>query len=276
MSLLKSPKASEVAINIFQKSKFPGGLSRKNVWLGIYQTLLWLESIPMAETKFLPHIIDSDKLRPPIGSAPETTRISRVWPTRAKKMSDYISKQLNISVRDLPDNVGKLYEHPNWRGRQKQNPLGIGFVALVTYCLKTFEPQYWQFNSEVPAKTIFPDIKMTGRSKEPRIDILGILNGSPRAIISCKWSIRHDRLGDVSTECTVYKSEALRNRLDLSYFLVTNEYDPARLSKIIDDTCLDGIAHVHKPAVEEICELDGRLTNLLDLSEFFDVIETLT
>ncbi len=268
-------KADDVAISIFRKATFPEGLSEDSAWLGIYQTLMWLEPVAQAPFKALPHIIDSDKLRPAKGKRPAQSHVSLVWPSRAQRIAQYLSHKLGVSEQDLEKHLGKLFRHPNWRGVQKQNPLGIGFVALTAYCLNTFVQEDWQFKTEQPAKLIFPDIKMTGRSKEPRIDILGIQAGHPRAVISCKWSIRHDRLGDVSTECTVYKSEALRNRLKLSYFLVTNEYDPARLNKILDDTCIDGIVHVHKPAVTEICELDGRLDDLFDLSEFFRIVKNL-
>jgi hypothetical protein len=268
----KSSRAADVAVEIFNQAIFPDGMTEKTAWLGIYQTLLWLEEVPFKETKLLPHIIDSDKLRPAMGKAMGSVDLSGAWPVRALALAEYFSKKVGVSVSELPSKIGRLYEHPNWRGRQRQNPLGIGFAALVAHCLRLFVPNNWQFITEQPANKIFPDIKMTGRSKEPRIDIVGRHNGVLRVIISCKWSVRHDRLGDVSTECTVYKSEALRNRIRLSYFLVTNEYDPARLSKIIDDTCLDGTIHVHKPAVTEVCKLDGRLSRLLDLSDFFGLL----
>lgn len=267
--------AGKAAIEIFRKTKSPEGLSKSNAWMGIYRALLWFEKVKVHEYKYLPHIIDADKLRRPRGSKKIDRGHLNAWQTRALKMADYLSMNFNIPYDNLSEDFGKLFKLPNWRGRQIQNPLGIGFVALVSHCLKRFVPTPWDFETEVAAKSIFPDIKMTGRSKEPRMDILGRLRGIPRVIVSCKWSIRHDRLGDVSTECTVYKSEALRSRTQLSYYLVTNEFDPARLTKIQDDTCLDGVVHVHKPAVVDVCQLDGRLGRLFDLSQFFDIVSTL-
>ena len=60
----------------------------------------------------------------------------------------------------------------------------------------------------------------------------------------------------------------MRSRTAWSYFLVTNEYDPARLSKVLGDTCIDGVVHVNKRAVVETCGLNDRLNDMLDLSEF--------
>jgi len=97
----------------------------------------------------------------------------------------------------------------------------------------------------------------------------------PRVIISAKWSVRHDRLNDITNECPVYKAayariyrQARRDRL--LYYVVTNEYDPSRLNKMLDDTCVDGVVHVHKAAVMEVCNLEGRLTRLIDLADFIN------
>jgi hypothetical protein len=267
--------AAKVAVEIFNKTKFPDTLSTSNAWMGIYRTLLWYEKTKALGYDYLPHIIDADKLRPARGSRKQLQDKLNAWQRRAVSVTEYLSSNFNIPIDELPRHFGKLFKHPNWRGMQKQNPLGIGFVGLILNCLTKFVTNFWDFEPEVPAKSIFPDIKMTGRSKEPKMDILGRRNGIPRAIVSCKWSIRHDRLGDVSTECTVYKSEALRSRTALSFYLITNEFDPARLSKILDDTCLDGVIHVHKPAVIQVCNLDGRLDKLYDLSAFFDIINGL-
>jgi hypothetical protein len=34
------------------------------------------------------------------------------------------------------------------------------------------------------------------------MDVLALKAGKPRAVISCKWSIRHDRISDPTNECT--------------------------------------------------------------------------
>ncbi len=78
--------------------------------------------------------------------------------------------------------------------------------------------------------------------------------------------MRHDRLSDITNECPVYKAGYERiyrqtRHGRLLYYVLTNEYDPARLNKILDDRCVDGVVHVHKAAVVEVCKLIGRLSN---------------
>lgn len=126
---------------------------------------------------------------------------------------------------------------------------------------------------EVDASEIFPGITVPGRSGSSRIDILSNANDLPKSVISAKWSLRHDRLNDITNECPVYKAAYQRIYRQLPqdrllYFVLTNEYDPSRLNKILSDTCVDGVIHVHKKAVLEICELDGRLERLMDLTDF--------
>ncbi|NQS97401.1 MAG: hypothetical protein HQ591_03015 [candidate division Zixibacteria bacterium] len=261
-------KASEVAIDLFDSSIYPNGLTEGSAWLGFYQTLIWFEESLSEGVPPLLHIIDSDKLRPAVSLDMKYSQKSKIWVHRARMVAEYLAKELNVSIDDLPNKVGRLFNHPNWKGRQKNNPLGIGLVALVSHCLRKFSADEFDFQIECHANSIFPDIRIPGRSKDPRIDILAHFDGIPRAIVSCKWSVRHDRLGDITSECTVYKAEALRSRLKLDYYLITNEYDPARLSKILDDSCIDNVVHVHKHAVVDVCGLDDRLIKLLDLSVF--------
>jgi hypothetical protein len=105
------------------------------------------------------------------------------------------------------------------------------------------------------------------RTGEPFIDILVRKDGRNIGIISTKWSIRHDRINDLTSECRAYKNAAAWTDTKIFYYVATNEFDPARTDKLIQDKCIDGVVHVHKPLVTEVCGLDGRLAGLLDLSE---------
>ena len=79
-------------------------------------------------------------------------------------------------------------------------------------------------------------------------------------------------MNDITNECPVYKAAYQRiyrqSRRELLYYVVTNEYDPSRLTKMLDDTCVDGIIHVHKAGVVDVCGLNGRLVELIDLADF--------
>ncbi len=74
-------------------------------------------------------------------------------------------------------------------------------------------------------------------------------------------------INDLTSECRAYKGAAAFTDTRIFYYVATNEFDPARTDKLIGDKCIDGVVHVHKPLVTEVCQLNGRLDQLLDLSE---------
>jgi hypothetical protein len=163
---------------------------------------------------------------------------------------------------------------------QRQNVLGTAFVGLINHVLEKFGSSKFTYSVEVEAKSVFPGISFPGRSITPRMDILINSTERPLAIISAKWSLRHDRLSDITNECPIYKAAFERvyrsaRRDSLMYYVITNEFDPARLSKVLDDSCVDGVIHVHKPAVTVVCEMNDRLNELIDLGEFLNLVRNL-
>lgn len=270
-------QTTEDAIRMFESAHYPSGLSADTAWLGIYQTLLWYEPINLLTFGQLPHIIDADKLRP--ASPAQKSRWARptAWQKRAEAVSAYLADQLMVTIDSVPDTVDLLMKHPDYEGMQRQNTLGIAFAGLIKHVLERFGSVQEACEAEVQAATIFPGLTIPGRSGTPRIDVLAKDNGIPRAIVSVKWSVRHDRLSDITNECPVYKAAYERiyrhgSRDPLLYYVATNEYDPSRLNKMLDDICVDGVIHVHKAAVVNVCGLDGRLGRLLDLVEFLKAV----
>jgi hypothetical protein len=163
--------------------------------------------------------------------------------------------------------VDLLLKHPSYIGFQRQNPLRAGFIGLVTHVLRTFGNPAIEYRNEVDATALFPGSRMTGRSESPSIDVLALKDGVLRTVISVKWSIRHDRISDITNECPVYKEAALKHGWSLDFYAVTNEFDPARLHKALLDTCLNGLVHAHKENVIAVCGMNGRLGGMLDLKD---------
>jgi hypothetical protein len=225
------PQTYADAADLFTRAIYPTGLTVDTAWLGIYQVLLWYEPVNVAGFTSLPHIIDSDKLRPSAsrtarGAAP--TRTS-AWQRRAEAVELHLANELGIAPTDVEDAVDLLLKHPSYLGFQRQNPLGAGFIGLVTHVLRTFGNPAIEYQNEVDATALFPGIRMTGRSEKPSIDVLALKDGVPRTVISVKWSIRHDRISDITNECPVYKEAAQKHGWSLDFYAVTNEFDPARL-----------------------------------------------
>jgi len=260
------------AIRLFEAAEYPSGLNASTAWLGIYQTLLWYEPVNWVGFTELPHIIEADQLRPSERKK-RTWKKPRAWQRRAQALTEYLGAQLGCPSDNVPQKVDLLMRQPDYAEMQRQNSLGMAFVGLVQHVLERFGSPTVLYEAEVDANAIFPGITFPGRSGAPRIDILAKCDGIPRAIISAKWSVRHDRLNDITNECPVYKAAYERiyrqaRREHLLYFVVTNEYAPARLNKMLDDPCIDGVVHIHKKALVEVCELDARLTRLIDLADF--------
>ena len=160
----------------------------------------------------------------------------------------------------------------NYQDLQRQNPLGTAFAGLIRHVLERFGNPDISYDLEVPSESRFPGIRFPGRSRATAIDMLASSPGEHRAIVSTKWSVRHDRVNDITNECPIYKAAYERiyrgSGKHLLYYVLTNEYSPARLSKMLADTCIDGVVHVHRRAVTAVCQLDKRLEEMLDLTIF--------
>jgi len=185
----------------------------------------------------------------------------------------YLAEQLACEPREVERLVGRLYSLPGYRGVQYNNIVGVAFPALLAHVLKNMGGSYVQYMLEQDARSFYPGIEFPGRSTTPRVDVLVVREGIPRAILSAKWSVRHDRVSDITNECPVYKAahnRIHRGRWPLEYYVVTNEFNPGRIAKMIGDACLDGLIHVHSKLVRDVCGFDGRLDGLLDLSDLID------
>ncbi len=267
------------AIQIFQNRSESYNSDVSKAWLGIYQVLLWYESVNWLGFEQLPHIIDADKLRPASPAKKAKWKRPNIWQQRGQAISTYLSEQLGCSIDNLPQCTDLLMKSTSYVDLQRQNILDTAFVGLIKHVLERFGTEGVIYSNEVEATTVFPGITFPGRSSTPRIDLLAIRRDIPCAVISAKWSLRHDRLNDITNECPVYKAAYERiyrgaRRDHLRYYLVTNEFDPARLNKVLNDTCVDGVVHVHKAAVVDVCGLDGRLEQLIDLTNFVTGTQT--
>lgn len=261
----------EDAVRIFEQAEYPAGLTLSSAWLGIYQTLLWYEPVNMFGIQALPHIVDANNLRPPNPQKESTWRTPNEWQLRAQAVENYIASQLGLGPANVRSMVDLLMNSAGYAGMQRQNSLGIAFTGIARSVLKRFGSKSIEYELERDATAVFPGIVFPGRSDAPSIDILATKQGIPRAVISAKWSLRHDRVNDITNECPVYKesyNRIHRGRRDRLYFYVlTNEFQSGRLAKMLSDPCIDAVIHVHKSLVVDVCGFNGRLAGLLDLAD---------
>jgi hypothetical protein len=214
----------------------------------------------------LPHIIDANRLTYPLSAKGEL----RIWQTRAIAVEEYMAEQWGVNAGQISGMVDKLMKLPAYAGLQRQNIVGSAFAGLIKHALELFGSQSVTYELEVAGDKAFPGVQLPTRTGEPFIDILVRKQGRNRGIISTKWSIRHDRINDLTSECRAYKNAATFTDSKIFYYVATNEYDPARVEKPLTDKCIDGVVHVHKPLVTEVSGLNGRLTEFLDLSDLVE------
>jgi len=168
------------------------------VWRGFYQLLLWHE-------KGVPHIIDADKLD------------KGIWRDRAEAVDAALAKEFGCTVKEVPHRIDLLIKSSIFtKTPQRQNPLGIGFVTALFLSLQRFSAGKYEFlPEEAIGTTVFRGITEAPRSAP---DIVVVKGGAEVAVISAKWSLRHDRLKDVKDECDYFKT--LKG--SLKFYAVTN------------------------------------------------------
>jgi hypothetical protein len=214
-----------------------------SVWRGLYCLLMWFEGD-------VPHIIDADKLA------------RGAWRARAEAVQAALAHELGCAQSDVGDKVDRLLKSPIFVKRpQRQNPLGIGFVVSLLIALERFSsPDYHFLPEEAIGKVVFRGIREAPRAAP---DMVVVKNDVEVEVVSSKWSLRHDRLKDLKDECNYFKT--LMG--SLKFYAVTNEFDPARLSKVLEDYRIDGLFHVNRRLVVDVAQVDGRLERLADLSD---------
>jgi hypothetical protein len=226
------------------ESILQGFATPQNAWHGIYKALLWY-------AEEVPHIVEANSLR------------EDAWRRRAKQVEAELAQTFRCAHNQVESQIDELMRHPSLRGAQRQNPLGIGFTCAVAYLLRSWVPSYYTILDEPPVGSqgrVFRNIVSPPRRT---IDIVALRGNAEYAIVSTKWSIRHDRLRDLLDECTVYKN----HRPDLKFLVVTNEFMPARLQQLIENPCIDKVFHINRDLVRLVNNGDGRLVGLEDLSD---------
>jgi hypothetical protein len=228
-----------LVVEAFDNAKYPSGvgLTLDTAWLGVYQVLWWYDT----STGVL-HLREANDLAKPI------------WQRRAANLEAYIANAIGILPSQLKDHVDLMMKLPRWEGMQRNNPLGNGLRILFSELCERYGNPAFSYPEEEDANLWFPGITMPGRSRRPKVDVAAIRksNGKAKAVLSCKWSYKHDRISDPTNECVQYKAAAVQQQImDLKYYVLTNELSVSRLDKVIEQPCVDGLVHVHLPSVAE-------------------------
>lgn len=218
-------------------------------WKGVYRLLLWF-------THGLPHIIDANEL------------LKAKWASRALAVNNALANEFDCRPDEVASEVDLLLKSDLFpQVPQRQNPLGIGFVEALLLLLQRYSSEKYSFLPEgAIGEAVFPEIRST---EAPRScpDIVAVAGKNEVAVVSAKWSLRHDRLRDLKDECGYFKT--IRPRL--KFYVVTNEYNPARLDKVVSDYRIDAVFHVCRRLVVDVAQVNRRTGELRDLSELLQL-----
>ena len=257
---MTSKSDRSLVVDVLDRATYPPdvGLTIDTAWLGVYQALWWYEHGVL-------HVREANDLK------------KTIWREHAGELEGYISDRIDIQPSLLNRHVDRMMDLPRWQGMQRNNPLGNGLRILASELCERYGNPAFSYPEEQDATNWFPGITMPGRSKKPKVDVAAIRksDGKPKAVISCKWSIRHDRISDPTNECVQYKAAAIQQQvMDLKYFVLTNELSVSRLDKVINQPCVDGLIHVHLPSVGVLENPSEQMTHaiatgrLMDMSDF--------
>lgn len=222
--------------------------TKNDIWIALYRLLLdYIYEVP--------RITDSNRLK------------AGIWRERAKLVEAALAKELKYDASQvcqcLDTCMNKLYPP----GTQRMNPVGIAFACSIVHLIDRFagSKYTWKLEAEI-GKDVFPNLKGFRRK---RVDIVVFKNDNLYAVISSKWGMRHDRLRDPLEEADTYKKEVP----SLKFFLVTNEFDHARLMKILTYPTIDGVFHINRDMVCKIYKGSTvqNLEKLRDIVELFDM-----
>lgn len=213
---------------------------------------LWLYCLLLDYIHGVPRITDSNRLRHGIWRE-RAKQVERVLASAMATQSGEVSKRLDVLMRTL---------YP--RDTQRMNPIGIAFACSIVYLIHRFASGKYQWKMEAKIGTdIFPNL--TGFRRRS-VDIAAFQNGAPKVVISSKWGIRHDRVRDPQEEADTYKGEVP----SLKFYVVTNEFDAARLRKVLAYPSIDEVFHVHRDLVWEA--YGGKTNELENLRDLTDLV----
>lgn len=217
-----------------------------NYWKGIYRSLLWYD-------KGVPHIVEANDLK------------KEPWRSRAKQVEARLAESYRCQPGEVSERIDQISKRLGLQGKQRNNYTGIGFTAAICSLMRDRSRGQYEFIPEaVVGRDVFQGVTHPPRQ---RIDLVAVHTGRRQeyAIISMKWSVRHDRLRDLLDECNFYKINA---RLPY-YFVVTNEFNPSRISVMLRNRCINGLFHLNKQLLLEVQGRDRLLEGVSDLTDLF-------
>ncbi|MDE2967316.1 MAG: hypothetical protein OXS30_07530 [Chloroflexota bacterium] len=196
--------------------------------------------------------------------------------TEALKVRDRLAAELGIDRKDLCSAIGRFFAHPTIVGLQPNNPRGHAFRSLVAETISRFGDPELVVHEEVSPRELFPGFDFGNRSKDARIDIVVQRNARIVALVTTRWTYRHDRV-DIIDEALAYVPSARRQNHGCRFFGVTAEFMAARLRKVIDQSspklqnaAIDRLVHLNPELPSDLVGRNGDLKDMWSLENMVE------
>ncbi|MYB41198.1 MAG: hypothetical protein F4X76_03210 [Chloroflexi bacterium] len=137
--------------------------------------------------------------------------------SEAMLVKEWIAAGLNADPDGLCSELGRFFRHPDIVHLQPNNPRGHAFRSLVAETLARFGDQQLEVHEEVSPRGLFPGFDFGNRSQAARIDIVVQRGQRVVALITTRWTYRHDRV-DIIDEALTYVPSARRQNNECRFF----------------------------------------------------------
>ena len=194
----------------------------------------------------------------------------------AIRVKQRLADELDVPEADVCASIGKFFSHPDLAGLQPNNPRGHALRSLVAETLARFGDPELDVREEVAPRDLFPGHDFGNRSKDARIDIVAQRGPRIVALITTRWTYRHDRV-DIIDEARAYMPAAHGQNRDCRFYGVTAEFMTARLKKVISETgpvlrnaAIDRLVHLNPELPGELIGRNGDLREMWSLEQMVD------
>lgn len=265
-----SDRNAELAVSLYQELLTVRGWTLNQAWLAITTLLVTCDIWQQREWRAFhdaPVVRESNDYGLTKAGAPNKAL------SEAVKVKERIAEELKVDPDGVCSELGVFFRHPDIRGLQPNNPRGHAFRSLVAETLARFGDPQLDVAEEVSPRDLFPGFDFGNRSKDARIDIVVKRGPRPVALITTRWTYRHDRV-DIIDEARAYVPAARELNRDCRFFGVTAEFGPARLRKVIGQTspvmrnsAIDRLVHLNPELPGELLGRNGELQEMWSLEQ---------
>jgi len=192
----------------------------------------------------------------------------------AQAIRQFLASALAVPDGEVCGQIGIFFQQPGVSRLQPNNLRGHAFRSLVAETLAVFGDPELDVQEERRVHELFPGWDFGNRSRDARVDITVLRHGRVVAMVTTRWTYRHDRV-DMIDEARAYLPAARNGNRNARFFGVTAEVGTARLKKVIDETvavhpnaAITRLVHLNPAMPGPVIGNNGTLAHLMSLTDF--------